>query len=201
MQFSKLTKQLLVLMLLSIGAYFFFQHEDSLKSTASANLSAKQRPTAFMEDGKIITYDEFGSPNFVMKSQKAMFYDDQKLIVFTLPHITFSEQRSDKPSSDDYQSIILRAEEAKYNTDKERLYLTGNVTLIMPGKNESLTLETSKMEVDKKTNFISTNEAVTITKGAGLLKANGLKAWANEKKIQLLSNVRGQYDLQNANTN
>lgn len=195
MLISKLSKQLLIILFLSIALLLFMQHEDAIKSTPKHEAAATDKPTAFMENSKITTYDSSGTPNFVLESQQALFYDDQQLITLKKPHIIFAEKGASKNDEIEYQNIELHAEEANFHTEDEVLLLKDNVSLVMPDFESPLHIKTQKLRLEKKTRFISTDELVTITKGSGTLTATGLKAWADDKKIELLSEVRGQYVL------
>ena len=55
------------------------------------------------------------------------------------------------------------------------------------------TLKSDEFELNNQTHFISTDQAVTITKGKSSIRAVGLNAWIDEKKIELLSEVQGHY--------
>lgn len=195
MLFSKLSKQLLLILCLCIILFLFMRHEDSIKSTSNVQNHDKERPTAFMEGSKITTYDTAGNANFVLNSDQALFYDDKHLIVLKNPKIEFADQGLNQNNELEYQKIYLNSDNAQFDTKEEILFLSDNVTLSMPGIEQNIELSTHKLKFEKKTRFISTDELVTITKGNGTLTAKGLNAWPDDKKVRLISKVRGQYVL------
>lgn len=198
MQISKQTKQLFLLLLLCIGAYIFFQNEDSLKDTVTTKKSQVEKPTAFIEESEIVSYNKAGERNFVLKSKSALFFESDDKAQIISPHITFTPEATAAPGKQETtnQEIVLQAKNGEYNIKLGTLVLSGNVRANLPQPNGDWVIETPTLLLEKDSHFISTDEEVTITQGDNILKAVGLHAWTDKRKIELLSAVRGRYVLQ-----
>ncbi len=78
----------------------------------------------------------------------------------------------------------------------EDLVLQGDIELYRPAttKDQSLRLYTEQLEYQSKPGIVSTDLPVTIKSEQGTTQAVGLRAYLNEEKILLLSQVRGVYE-------
>jgi lipopolysaccharide export system protein LptC len=61
-------------------------------------------------------------------------------------------------------------------------------------KNRQTLLTTSRMTVFPDKEYAETSQAVKIEGDGGVTTANGMKAYLNEGRMLLLSNVRGQHE-------
>lgn len=61
-------------------------------------------------------------------------------------------------------------------------------------KNRSTIITSSRMTVFPQKQYAQTEQAVRIDAGGGVTTAKGMKAYLNDGRMDLLSNVRGQYE-------
>lgn len=61
-------------------------------------------------------------------------------------------------------------------------------------KNRTTIITSSRMTVFPQKQYAQTEQAVRIDGAGGVTTAKGMKAYLNDSKINLLSNVRGQYE-------
>ncbi|MFT7185840.1 MAG: lipopolysaccharide export system protein LptC [Pseudohongiellaceae bacterium] len=208
MGFNKTLGQAFLIMLLAIASYQLL-HESNHASltTLKAETDQTEKPSAFIQNGEFTIYDKSGDATH-LSSKKAHYYSNPKRILIDSPSISFH--------TSDNQTITLNANTGTFHPEQEKLFLKGKVIVQRtplptsdpskprvnnntqtPDKNakpfEIWTLESEEFELNNQTHFISTDQAVTMTKGKSSIQAVGLNAWIDEKKIELLSEVRGRY--------
>lgn len=204
MHISKQTKQLLALLLFCIVGAMYFHNEDSIKQSKPL-AKGPEKPSAFVEGGQIRVYDDHGTPEFILNSQSALFFDNQNHAIIKHPQISLLQNSNLKPSNSDSKPDVndtdyaqMTAESGRYDTELEQLLLSGGVLITLPtlnGNTDGIRLESEELLFDKKARFISTDQAVTIHHGNSKLTSIGLNAWIDEKRIELLSQVRGRHVL------
>jgi len=201
MGFNKTLGQAFLIIILAISSYYFLhENNHSSSTTLKTEKNQKEKPSAFISNGEFKIYDKNGQPTN-LSSKKARYYSNPKRILIDSPSISFN--------TNDSQIITLNAKEGTFYPEEEKLFLKGEVIIQRlppsaaindaqtPNKQtepfEIWTLESDEFELNNQTHFISTDQAVTMTKGKSSIRAVGLYAWIDEKKIELLSEVQGRY--------
>lgn len=175
---------IIALACLALGLLLF--SEEKIKDTQkSASEAGTDRPAAFVEGARFTLYDDKGfSTN--LQSKSALFYAQSDQIDIEHIEATLSNEQG--------EIIQLSANNGEIQPDSDTLMLSGNVIIeqIVPS-DKTWSIESDQISIDRKQAFISSNQAVTIRKDQSVIQATGLNGWLNEKRIELLSNVRGQY--------
>lgn len=198
MGFNKTLGQAFIIILLAIASYHLLhENNHSSSSTFKTAKNKKEKPSAFIRNGEFKIYDKNGNATN-LSSKKARYFSNPKRILIDAPSMSFD--------TDDKQTITLNAKEGIFHPEEEKLFLKGEVVIqrfapinnaqIPSNKTEQLetwTLKSDEFELNNKTHFISTDQAVTIIKGKSSIHAVGLNAWIDEKKIELVSEVQGHY--------
>jgi lipopolysaccharide export system protein LptC len=208
MGFNKTLGQTFLIILLAIASYqLLHERNNSNSTTLTAQKNQKEKPSAFISNGEFKIYDKNGHATN-LSSEKARYYSNPKRIAIDSPSLTFNTK--------DNQTITLNAKNGIFHPNEEKLFLKGGVIIqrILPPASDTNKLETlistftpnkdneqfetwkiesEELELNNQTHFISTDQAVTITKGGSSIQAVGLNAWIDEKKIELLSEVRSRY--------
>jgi len=90
--------------------------------------------------------------------------------------------------------LEIKADEAWMLDDETKIELAGDVQVIdNPVQGTPMIMTTSVLALFPPQNFASTEAAVTLTDGQSRTDAVGMKAWLSERRIELLSEVRGIY--------
>ena len=189
MTISKTTILIVAFFLTTIAIFVFNQSDSTPNSEDRTKPGEGVKPSAFIKNGRFTLYDETGYAT-TLTSSDAVFYPESDYIEIQSPQITLTSAEGDE--------IYLKALTGRYHPKAEKLTLNNGVRIEQvspPDKAWSLTGE--KFTLDSKTRFISTSHAVTIKKGSHTMSAIGLQAWLDNKKINLLSKVRGQYVFNN----
>ncbi|UFH50173.1 LPS export ABC transporter periplasmic protein LptC [Pseudomonas sp. KNUC1026] len=89
----------------------------------------------------------------------------------------------------------VRSERAEVNPDGTQVELIDNVKLNRTDqKSRTTVINTSRATVYPRRQYAETDQDVRIDGANGVTTAKGMKAYLKDSKVDLLSNVRGQYD-------
>lgn len=180
-------KVLIVALLSATIAIIVFSNSDTKTTPTTSIAKHDTKPEAFIEGAQFQLYDKEGFST-TLKSKTAYFYKQSDLVDIESPQATVSNQNG---------SIIeLSAATGKLSPETEELSLSGSVLIkqVFPA-DKAWSMKGEEFLIDNKQRFISSDQAVTIQKGESTMQAVGLEAHLDEKRIELLSKVRGQYAL------
>lgn len=164
----------------------------SNQAPKKARLTAinKSIPDAFMENFTTLDLDKDGNPRHELKATYMAHYPVDDYSEFTLPELTL------------YQSGIQRwtltAEAGKTTKDINDIILHGEVNIHRFDKitgNTDLTIKTHDLLIRPDDTYIETEREISITKGKSRIQSTGIRANLDEGKVELLSQVRGVYEL------
>ena len=178
--------KVLVIALLGIAcAIVIFSRDTELPAAKNNIEQAPDKPEAFIEGARFKLYDKNGFST-TLNSHKALFYKEADDVEIESP-----ELRLTKPNGD---IIELSAQTGKLQPKNEVLTLSGQVEInqIFP-PDKTWSIRGSEFLIDNKQSFISSDQAVTIRKDQNTIHALGLEAWLDERRIELVGKVRGQY--------
>jgi len=93
------------------------------------------------------------------------------------------------------RSWNARADHGELGQDSAQIELTGAVRVdgILPGTSDAAWLTTEKLDVDTRTEQVSTAEPVTLDWAGRQLKSRGLTANLKDRHLQLKSSVHGTF--------
>ena len=162
-----------------------WQNNDS-EIVPAANIVADDEADFFIVKGEYTVFDEHGELSSIMKSDEAKHYPNNNSAILKNPNLLI--YREDNPP------WRLTADNGEYDMNDENLTFTQNVKIIREeGLEKPWTLKTESLTFLNKTRFITTNQPVTISDSISILEGVGMNAWVDEKKLELTSNVRGNY--------
>ena len=207
MGFNKPLGQAFLIAILAIASFYLLHETDHSDDKPSRPIVKQdEKPSAFISNGEFTIYDKNGRATNLV-SKKARYYTNPKRIIIDSPSISFK--------TDTNQTITLNAQKGTFHPDEETLFLKGEViieqiptasqetltisplqsnqTIHHTAEPETWTLKSDEFKLNNQSHFISTDQAVTMTKGKSSIRAIGLNAWIDEKKIELLSEVQGHY--------
>lgn len=159
-------------------------NENEIAPTES--IVSEDEADFFIVSGQYTVFDEDGELSSIMKSDEAKHYPNRNKALLKNPNLLI--YREDNPP------WRLTAINGEYDMNDENLTFTQNVVIT---RNEELetpwTLKTESLTLLNKTRFITTKQPVTISDSFSILQGTGMNAWIDDKKIELTSNVRGNY--------
>lgn len=185
------TLYLYLSMSLCISAFFGFLYLDD---AARKRKNSKPSPgivediSAEIYGAEFLQYNEKGELAASITSIKATHFTRENRIDFFNPHISIL-------SNEDEFVTHVQAGSASLDVDEKILTLYNEVVMkqLNPQGKLLATLKTTALRYQETENFISTDQAVTISRDNAEIHATGLEAWLNQKKMTLLSQVKGHY--------
>ncbi|GEM_PF-1971915 len=196
MMLSKRSRQLFLLLLLSLAVYALFNENQSPALQHPADQSDFERPTAFIGQSHISAYNSEGLPYLTITSRETLQYDTQDKVTIFSPVVNYL--------TNDENTYTVNAEKGFYYQDKSVIDLEGNVLLsqqsiLLNDKQDqtqnlsTLSLSSEKLSLDLGKRFISTDRAVKIIRGPHTLSALGMQIMLDQKILSLHKKVRGRY--------
>lgn len=175
-----------VILLLSLLLYGALSPENPVPFFEEEILISDE-PDAFVVDAVYTSYGKEGKLESILKSTQAKHY----------PHTNTGQLTN--PSLELYQNGDLRwttkSKQGQFDVTNDTLVLSGNVVVFGETNNGTpLTMTTESLSYANKSSFIHTDQAVKITSQVSELSAVGMTANVEDRTVQLLSQVKGQYE-------
>jgi len=176
----------LLLLLIAILSWWLL-----LRSTEpgpqSIAVQALHQPDYYMEQFELTSLDELGVPAHKLYADNMFHYPDDDSATLKRPHLIVF--------LDENEFWDIRAESGRVLNGGKSVLMQGEVTILLinpdnPQVREMLTTELTVRPHDK---YAETAEAVTFNDGDDVTHAVGMWADLNERKIELMSKVRGSY--------
>lgn len=179
-------KKYAILIVSILAAIIIIWQNNENEITPVTSIDAEDEADFFIVKGQYTVFDEEGELSSVMKSDEAKHYPARNNALLKKPNVLVY--------SEDNPPWRLTADSGEYDMNDENLTFTQNVIIT---RNEELekpwTLKTESLTLLNKTRFITTKQPVTISDSVSILEGTGMNAWVDDKKIELTSNVRGNY--------
>lgn len=159
-------------------------------SSDARQLRGDAEPDGFVVNGRYTSYDTNGQRKVVFSSPRIEQFEEGGLAIMTSPSAELSGQTEGEP-------WIVNADKGHLRQSDDLLYLMGNVRVErMIGEREA-TLTTQSLTLDNQKGTAFTDDPVTITDNLGVTRAIGMKAWIDERILELNSQVEGRYETVN----
>ncbi len=179
-------KRYLLLAVSVLAAIAIIWQNDKRISSLPTNGVSEGEPDFFIVKGKYTLFNDRGTISSIMQSQEAKHYPDRNVALLTQPDLLLYRE--------DNTPWRITAENGEYDLSLEKVELSNNVLLV---RDERLatpwTLRTESLTLHNKSRFITTKQPVTISDSVSIMEGIGMNAWIDDKKIELTSNVRGNY--------
>lgn len=166
----------------------FLSQRDSYTETASPSAS-NNTPTVSFDNIKMIINSPTGQPQYELSAPKYWLYHDQQRSEFTSPDIVIYNENGSK--------IYATSEKGQTHDENDVITLIGDVKIEQPSTNAEpvpLSIYTEKLTVSQKKQQVTTDLAVTATRGSQQVTALGMTMNLNDKVLHLHNNVKGQYN-------
>ncbi|MCU7649174.1 LPS export ABC transporter periplasmic protein LptC [Pseudomonas piscis] len=160
-------------------------------------------PERFL-DKPVVQVDESAIDYFVINAHSVQYLPDGKLqyemTSDKVEHIKASEVTLlTKPDLQMYRGTAypwhVQSERGEVNPDGTEVELIDSVRVARTDeRNRNLLITTSRMTVFPQKQYAQTEQAVRIDGADGVTTAKGMKAYLKDGRMNLLSNVRGQYE-------
>ncbi len=153
----------------------------------AADLRGKTEPDGFVINGSYTSYDESGNVKIQFTSPRIEQFDDENLATMREPRARLFGQPETEP-------WIVEAENGSLLQNEGVLYLTDHVKVIRTVGERESTMTTTNLTLDNDQGTVYTEAPVTITDEIGVTRAQGMRAWIDDRTLELKSQVEGRYE-------
>jgi lipopolysaccharide export system protein LptC len=172
----------LVALALSVG-YWNIRPERFAPQTVQPSL----QPDFFMDNPRIRQLNEQGQPLYDLSSDRAAHQADRDVTELDEPRLRFYREGDSAPWD-------MRARYGEVRDKGEQVELSQNVIIEQQLDGQATRrLATPELSVFPRRDYAETDQAVRI-EAAGVTTASGMKAYFNDGRVELLSNVRGEHE-------
>lgn len=151
-------------------------------------------PSSYLSGVRTTQYDKNGQVSYYLNAARAEFYPQQgekPELLMDKPQLTlFTQKQPTAPWN-------ISSQQAQGSEQSDELLLIDQVVIEQHQANgHRMRLTTDKLRVKPNRRYAETDKPVMITDPTGTTKATGLKVFFDEERIELLSNVKGRYQVQ-----
>ncbi|MCP3749854.1 LPS export ABC transporter periplasmic protein LptC [Pseudomonas sp. SBB6] len=161
-------------------------------------------PESFLDNKPVVGPDQSAIDYYAVNAHSVQFLPDGKMqyemTADKVEHLKASEVTLlTTPDLQMYRGTTypwhVQSERGEVNPDGSEVELIDSVRVARTDeKNRTMIITTSRMTVFPQKQYAQTEQAVRIDGAGGVTTGNGMKAYLKDGRMDLLSNVRGQYE-------
>ncbi|CAI8793268.1 MULTISPECIES: LPS export ABC transporter periplasmic protein LptC [Pseudomonas] len=161
-------------------------------------------PESFLDNKPVVGPDQSAIDYYAVNARSVQFLPDGKMqyemTADKVEHLKASEVTLlTTPDLQMYRGTTypwhVQSERGEVNPDGSEVELIDSVRVARTDeKNRTMIITTSRMTVFPQKQYAQTEQAVRIDGAGGVTTGNGMKAYLKDGRMDLLSNVRGQYE-------
>jgi len=173
-----------ILSILAIGSAWLLNRLTDDKSTSTVLL--RHDPDYYMEDFSTLTMEQDGTPKNKLFAEYMAHYPDDNTIELHKPKLEVY-RKNETP-------IFIIADKGWVTADNEVILLSGAVKLWQDNIDgiRELEINTSDVKILTQQEYAETDKLATIVGEKTTASAVGVRAYFNESRIELLSDVHGK---------
>lgn len=164
-----------------------WQSDEPSEPVDAAALRGESEPDGFVVNGHFVSYDEDGRITTRFRSPRVEQFEARNETVMEAPRASLY--------GDSGVPWNVQAAEGRFLEADEIVYLTGDVKVTREAESgRPLTLTTTELTLDNRERTVYTDKPVELTDAFSLTRATGMKAWIDERILELDSQVEGRYE-------
>ncbi|QSP96590.1 LPS export ABC transporter periplasmic protein LptC [Marinobacter salinisoli] len=174
----------------TVGAtLFLLWRSDERPPSADdrAELRGNREPDGFVVNGSYTSYNEAGELEIQFTSPRIEQFEEGNLATVEAPKANIFSEQAGSPWQ-------IEAEDGSLLQNEGILYLTGNVRVFQQLGERETVLTTESLTLDNDLGIVYTEAPVTIADKIGVTRSKGMKAWIDERIVELKSQVEGRYE-------
>ena len=181
-------RTLALIAVIAATLFLMWQSEErDLSNPQAEQLRGPSEPDSFVVGSRYRAWDEEGHLEIQLTSPRIEQFENDNRATLEKPVArVFPQQRP--------QPWIIKADEGSLLQTEGLLHLTRNVVITRRSDDSEATLTTSALTLDNNEGTVYTDQPVTITEPFGVTRATGMKAWIDQRILELNSQVDGQYE-------
>ena len=158
------------------------------QKTFEADTTLRHDPDYFIEGLKARVFNADGSLHYRLQAQRLDHYPDDDTLQLASPVLNMF--------SPDQPPWLMVADEGLVYDGGLRINLNGAVDISQPGDaRTAMRLLTRDLRIDTERDYAETDAAVKLTRGYHQTTAVGMRASLALRRIELLADTRGKYDV------
>ncbi|WP_375172287.1 LPS export ABC transporter periplasmic protein LptC [Marinobacter sp.] len=161
--------------------------EPPIVQDQAAQLRGQTEPDGFVVNGSYTSYDVDGKVKIQFTSPRIEQFEEGNVATMKAPRAELFGQTDNDP-------WIVESEHGSLLQNEGILYLTDHVRVIRTVGERTATLTTTSLTLDNDQGIVYTDAPVTITDALGVTRAKGMKAWIDDRILELNSEVEGRYE-------
>lgn len=165
-----------------------WQSETPKQPFDAAALRGQTEPDGFVVNGRYLSYDDTGKMTVRFESPRIEQFEADNLATMASPRAQLFTEGESEPWR-------LRADSGIIRDNNDLLELEGNVKVIRNTEGgRQATLTTSRLTLDNGSRTVYTEAPVELTDSFSVTRATGMKAWLDDRILELDSQVEGRYE-------
>ncbi|WP_303290643.1 LPS export ABC transporter periplasmic protein LptC [Marinobacter sp. SS5-14b] len=173
---------------LAATVFLMWQSDETPPPRSDAEaLRGPAEPDGFIVQADYRTWDEQGNPKIRMTSPRIEQFDSRNLAAMEQPRATLYGEGDPMP-------WIIEADKGSLQQNNELVHLNGNVVVSRQLQGSEATLKTQALTLNNAERTVYTDQPVVMSEPHGTTQATGMKAWIDDRILELNSRVEGQYE-------
>ncbi|MDX1557401.1 MAG: LPS export ABC transporter periplasmic protein LptC [Marinobacter sp.] len=156
----------------------------------AAALRGDAEPDGLVINGQYTSFDEAGNLKIRFSSPRIEQFEEGNLATMESPRAELYGDQEALP-------WIVESDHGSLLQNENLVYLTDNVRIQRTIGERDATLTTSTLTLDNDQGLVYTDAPVEIRDVTGITRATGMKAWIDERILELNSQVEGRYETGN----
>lgn len=168
--------------------FLLWQSDEPSEPADAASLRGESEPDGFVVNGHYLSYDETGRLTTRFRSPRIEQFESRNETIMSSPRATLYGEEGSLPWR-------VQANKGRFLEGDDLVYLTGDVMVTREAEDaRPLTLTTTKLTVNNRDRTVYTDAPVKLADAVGLTTATGMKAWIDDRILELNSQVEGRYE-------
>ncbi|WP_166264330.1 LPS export ABC transporter periplasmic protein LptC [Marinobacter caseinilyticus] len=182
------TRALALLLCAVVLVSMLWQSDEAREPTEARDLRGPSEPDGFVVNGRYLSFDEAGNRETLIESPRIEQFESRHLATMIAPKATLFDADSGTPWT-------LTANRGEFMETRDIIKLEGQVVITRPlSGGKMATLESEQLTLDNDNRTAYTDSLVTLTDSHGVTQAKGMKAWIDDRTLELKSQVEGRYE-------
>ena len=175
-----------------VAAVFLLWRSDEppVIDDEAAALRGDAEPDGFVVNGQYTSFDEAGNLKIRFSSPRIEQFEEGNLATMESPRAELYGDQEALP-------WIVEADNGSLLQNQNLVYLADNVRVQRTIGERDAVLTTSSLTLDNDRGMVYTDALVEIRDVTGITRATGMKAWIDERILELNSQVEGLYETGN----
>ncbi|WP_336366303.1 LPS export ABC transporter periplasmic protein LptC [Marinobacter sp. C2H3] len=154
---------------------------------ANEALRGPSEPDGFVVDAHYTSYDANGNLKIRFNSPRIEQFESNSLTTIESPEARYYTDPAAEPWH-------VTADRGRLLQDRDRLHLIGHVLAVRDSTAGVSKLATTRLTLDNAKHILYTDAPVTLTDPTGVTDAVGMKAWLDDRILELNAQVEGRYE-------